>query len=100
MNFRRLLHTSLGKIIISICPKTFIVHGPGAPYFGKQLVICIVLGSQSMSPIGLLLYGKMNKNILQTRKSRQVNPHTQTGVKTEGIPDFGFPPRRRPIFHP
>ena len=27
-----------------------------------------------MSPIGLLLYRKMNKFILQTRKSRQVNP--------------------------
>ena len=37
-----------------ICPKTFNFHGPGAPYFGKQLVICRVLCLQSMSPIGLL----------------------------------------------
>ena len=62
------------KTIKSIWPKTFICHGPGAPYFGKQLVICRVLGSQSMSPIGLLLYGKIKTIILQTRKSRQVNP--------------------------
>ena len=64
-------------------PYTFNCHGPGAPYFGKRLVISIVLCLQSMSPIGLL--NKTNLKNPQTRKSRQADPPTQTGVKTEGI---------------
>ena len=55
----------------------------GPHTLGKQLVICRVLGSQSMSPIGLLLYGKMKKIFSRHANLDRSTPHTQTGVKTE-----------------